>query len=57
MTDQENIREAIKAVRRDKMGVRTAATKYGLSRERLRYHLQKYDAKRNALLSALKDDE
>ncbi len=52
--------DAVKAAMRDVsrgMGVRSAATKHGLTRDRLRYYIQKRDAARNAFRHAIDQEK
>ena len=53
--DHDSIKKAVKAVRAG-MGVRTAATKYGLTRDRLRYYIQKADAERARFRNAIAEE-
>lgn len=53
--NQDSVRKAIKAVRGG-MAVLAAATKHGLTRNQLRYYLQKADAERARFRNALREE-
>ena len=55
MKDNDAIKKAIKAVRAG-TSVLSAATKYGLTRNRLRYYLQKADAEAARFKNALHEE-
>lgn len=56
MTTPKEILAALKDVRKG-MGVRTAATKHGLTRDRLRYYVQKKDAEHARFVQAIKQEK
>lgn len=56
MTDPKAINAAIKDVRAG-MGTRSAATKHGLTRDTLRYWLQKRDAERARFARAIQQEK
>lgn len=53
--ERDDIKTAIRDVRKG-MSVLAAATKHGLTRNTLRYHIQKADAARNAFVRALEQE-